>query len=203
MASEKKSIADDIKSRLEAAWGTDDQLDDKGKVVTAGKPGTLPRERYPAAVATELIGLATFCEKVIRALAGKVRALEAKLAEATGKAPSQQGVQANGAEQPAAMQTPDGRPGPDMVRVTFETGEPLSPEDQAKEEEADMQFDGKIDMSRYVSRAQVARMQAAKAAAAQAAAGQPEAPAAPSAATPAASAAPPAPTVPAAPRAQG
>ena len=140
-----KTIAQNIREFLEAAWEK------------------APDRRYAAAVATQVVALAAFCEKMFGGAVQRFKAIEARLSALETK----HGVQG---EQPDAVQgeqpdttataDADATPPPqknatpghgDMVRLDSDN-KPMSPEDQAIEEEADMKLLGAIDESRYAPR---------------------------------------------------
>lgn len=132
-----KSIAQNIKASLEAAWEK------------------APDRRYAAAVATHLVALATFCEKMFGGAVQRFKAIEARLDALEGSTQTQTAPEGSQPETSAVegqAAPPAGRPKmSDMVRLDSDN-KPMSPEDQAVEEEADMKLLGAIDETRYAPR---------------------------------------------------
>lgn len=140
------SIADDFKAKLEQSW---EESKDPARAW-----------EYTKMMGTLFIQYVNFSEKVMLLLKDKVKKLEKTLAEALGEAPAQQNgtAEQNGNAAPPPAKKPaaggNGRPGSDMVRLGGDR-QPMSAEEQAAEEAADLQFNGEIDQSQYVPRSSV------------------------------------------------
>jgi len=143
-APERKTLAQQTAEFLEEAWKTN------------------PNDpwHYVRALGTKFVEFIDFVEqvligKVLRNHSERIRVLEQAVGIAQGAPPPQgqqpqvPGQQAQPRMPPAGGGPAGGPPGPGWVRLDANR-EPMSPQEQAAEEQADMQFHGAIDPTNYV-----------------------------------------------------